>query len=259
MKLYSPGMTRLYILLLFLFTTSSLLAQTPAPDADDLLVDATWVPCTDSTESLFIFHDGRSIYAKGDRGAVFTLSVALMEDLQTILEKTASAVDTKEMDSCAALGVILSGPRFLLINSKHPTVETKDMQIRLERIRKLGAKKLDEALENLGRKVDEEADTAIQATPSISQQELQRRMRRSPIAEEWRCRGKVIVSAMIGKKGEVRRAFVRDAHVRGKCSSLLTMTALRAVLLSTFKPAMKQNGHPTSSWIQIEVPFDRRM
>jgi hypothetical protein len=255
-------MIRLSLLLtLLLLLSAPVLAQTAAndDDSDDLLVDATWVPCSDTTESLFIFRDGRSIYARGDKGVVFTIAGALLTDLQSVMDRSTSVVETKNLDSCATLGVILSGPRFLLINSRHPTAETRDMQIRLERIRKLGNRKLDDALDRLVQKLEEEPDTAIEAIPSVSQRELQRRMRNSPIAQEWRCRGTVIVSAMIGRKGEVRRAFVRDARVRGKCSSLLTMTALRAVLLSTFKPALKRNGHPASAWIQVSVPFDRRM
>ncbi len=226
-------------------------------DANDLLVDATYVPCGDSTESIFIFRDGRAIYARGEQGAAFTVPALTLSDLQKAVAESKSTVDTRGLDSCTTVGAILAGPRFLLINSVQPTPETRDMQIRLERIRKLGRKRLDDAIDRLSQKLEEEADTTIEVEPSISRQELERRMRHSPIAQEWRCRGTVIVSAMIGKKGEVRRAFVREARVKGKCSSLLTMTALRAVLLSTFKPALKRNGKPATSWIQVEVPFKR--
>jgi hypothetical protein len=63
------------------------------------------------------------------------------------------------------------------------------------------------------------------------------------------------VTALVGVDGRVRRAFVDDARVRGKCASLLTMTALRAVLLAPFQPATKSDGKGAIAWKKVEVVF----
>jgi hypothetical protein len=244
--------------LLLLAITPAFAQSTDTADADDMLLDATYVPCGDSTESLYVFHDGRVIYAASGQGTIFTINGPLLNDLQGAVERAQSLVDTKFLDSCTTLGVILDGPRFLLINNKRPTPETREMQIRLERIRKFAQRKLGKAMEKLVDKAAEPPDTSyVQPQPSLRQRELRRHVRLSPIAQQWRCRGSVIVAAKIGWNGEVREAFVQSARVRGKCAAVLTVSALRAIMLTTFTPALNASGKPTSVWTSIEVPFGR--
>jgi hypothetical protein len=230
-----------------------------APNPDAMLLDATYVPCSDSTEALYIFRDGRAIYASGVEGTIFSISGPLLTDLQASMSRTSSTVDIKSMDSCTTLGVILDGPRFLLINNRRPTPATRDLQTRLERLRKFGQRKL-EKTDRLAEMADEPADTTfVQPQPTIQRGELRRHIRLSPVAQEWRCRGTVVVTAKVGWNGQVREAFIRSAKVRGKCGALLAVAALRAVILTNFTPALNAKGKPTTGWMDIEVPLSPKM
>src|SRR5688572_8153673 len=102
---------RLVVLLLFtlLAVSSCALAQSE-PGPDEMLVDATWVPCTDTTESLFIFRDGRAIFARHDQGIIFTLGGGLLADIVAVVERSKSITETEKLDSCTTLGVIMDGP-----------------------------------------------------------------------------------------------------------------------------------------------------
>jgi hypothetical protein len=243
-----------------LLLTLPLAAQTDESDArpDDLLVDATFVPCNDSTESMLILRDGRAVYAIGNRGASFNVLGAMLVDLQRVVDSAQSVVNPSEMDSCSTLGVILDGPRFLLINTSNPSKEAHDLDDRLERIRKMAARRLDGTLDHFGDKPDAELDSNISQEVSVSQMEIRRHLRLSPIAREWRCAGSVFVVAQITNQGKARLAFVRQAKVRGKCGPVLAATALRAVLLAEYAPAKNKRGKPTASWIEVEVPFTRQ-
>lgn len=253
------------LILLMLLAAAPLAAQVnddstdtaPKVDPDDILVDATFVPCSDSTESLLILQDGRAVYALGERAASFTIAGALLTDLQTTVGESRSIVDTKKLDSCNTLGVILYGPRFLLINTKHPAADVKELYTRLERLRKFAQKKVDGVIDRYSDQFEQDPDTNIQAFPTIGPGEIRNRVRLTPIAREWKCRGSVVVAAMVSPQGKARMAFVRQVKVRGKCGSLLSVAALRAVLLSTFQPAIKKNGKPTTTWMEVEVPFAR--
>lgn len=247
-------MTFLLCTLLALLSALPLAAQ-PELDPSDLLLDATFVPCSDSTESLLVLRDGRAVYAVGNRGTNFKVSGPLLEDLVTCMKGTESIVDTEELDSCTTLGVILEGPRFVLINTTKPSAKTKELYIRVERLRKFAEKKLGGTIDRLTEKLDEEPDSNVAIPPSIGMSDLLRQVKISPVAREWRCRGSVVVIAKIQRDGSVRQAFVTEVKVQGKCQSLLTVSALRAVLLATFVPAQKENGKPTASWVQVEVPF----
>ena len=127
---------------------------------DTILVDATYVPCTDTTESLLIFTSGRGIYARGKEGVLFSITTGLVDDMKDAVQKAQSATDTASLDSCTTVGVILAGPRFLLINNGAPTKQTKPIQIRLERLRKFARKKLEDAMERLSETSSQESDTA---------------------------------------------------------------------------------------------------
>jgi hypothetical protein len=252
------------LLLFLLLTMTAAYAQKTAvpeeaPNPDAMLLDATYVPCSDSTESLYIFRDGRAIYSSGGEGTIFSITGPLLTDLQASMSRTSSTVDIKSMDSCTTLGVILDGPRFLLINNLRPTPATRDLQTRLERLRKFGQRKL-EKVERLTEMADEPADTSyVQPQPTIQRGELRRHVRLSPVAQEWHCRGSVVVAAKVGWNGQVREAFIRSAKVRGKCGALLAVAALRAVILTTFTPALNAKGKPTTGWMNIEVPFSGKM
>lgn len=235
------------------------LAQDDEPEhrPDDLLVDATFVPCSDSTESLLILRDGRAVYAYGNRGASFNVTGALLTDLQRVVDSSESMVNTAEMDSCTTLGVILDGPRFLLINTANPSDASRDIHNRIDRIRKMASRKLDGTIDRFGDKPGDEIDSNVVQEAVVSPMEIRRHVRLSPIAREWRCSGSVFVVAQITNQGKARLAFVRRMKVRGKCTSVLAATALRAVLLADYDPATTKKGRPTASWIEVEVPFTR--
>ena len=250
------------LVLLLLLLASPLVAQVATDsadtlDPDDVLIDATFVPCSDSTESLLILRDGRSVYALGSRGASFVISGALLTDLQEVVAQSRSMVDTSKLDSCSTLGVILDGPRFLLINTRQPAPAVKELYTRIERMRKFAQKKVDGVIDRYSDQFEQPPDSNIQALPTVAPAEIRRKVRLSPIALEWKCRGTVTVAAMVTYQGRARMAFIRELKVRGKCASLLSATALRAVLLSTFEPATKRNGKPTTTWMEVVVPFTR--
>jgi hypothetical protein len=231
------------------------LAQT-IDDPDEMLIDATWVPCNDTTESLFVFRDGRAIFARHDQGIIFNLGSGLLADLSNVVSRASSSTDTDLLDSCTTLGVILDGPRFMLINSRKPGIATREVHERLEQLRKYSRRKLDR-MEQLAERAAALPDTAIESKPTLESETLAGLIYSSPVAAEWRCRGTVLVTAMVGVDGRVRRAFVEDARVRGKCASLLTMTALRAVLLAPFQPAQRTDGKDAAAWKKVEVVFGK--
>ena len=230
-------------------------AQMPSEDEEVpdaiLMLDATFVPCGDSTETLLVFEDGRAVYAYMDQGVMFPLGPTITADLSAAIARAGSVVDTKSLDSCTTVGVILPGPRYL-----KPTAATKDLQSRLEQIRKYARRKLP-MIERLRSKAGETADTAIDSEPWVASEELLDNVAPSPIAREWRCRGTVQVAVQVDRQGKARQVFVERAQVRGKCSSLLTATAIRAVMESSFTPAVKNNGRNTAGWMQVEVRFGR--
>jgi hypothetical protein len=221
---------------------------------DEMLLDATWVPCDDTTESLFIFRDGRTIFARHDQGIIFSIGSGLLSDLTGVVGRSKSFTDTGLLDSCTTLGVIADGPLFLLINSRRPSLQVKEIHERLEQLRRYARRKLDR-MEGLAERAAALPDTAIESHPTLESERLAGLIYSSPVAAEWRCRGTVLVTAMVGVDGRVRRAFVDDARVRGKCASLLTMTALRAVLLAPFQPAQKSDGKEAVAWKRVEVVF----
>jgi hypothetical protein len=223
---------------------------------DEMLVDATWVPCNDTTESLFVFRDGRTIFARHDQGIIFNLGSGLLADLGAVVARSQSHTDTDLLDTCTTVGVILDGPRFMLINSKRPSIRTKEVFAKLEQLRKYSRRKLDR-MEQLAERAAALPDTSIESAPTLESETLAGLIYSSPVAAEWRCRGSVLVTAMVGIDGRVRRAFVEDARVRGKCASLLTMTALRAVLLAPFQPASTSEGKEAAAWKKVEVTFGK--
>jgi hypothetical protein len=244
----------LLVVILLAGVTIAALAQDAADGPDEMLIDATWVPCDDTTESLFIFRDGRAIFARHDQGIIFNLGSGLLADLSNVVASSKSSTGTEALDSCTTVGAILAGPRFLLINSRKPTEGVKEVHARLEQLRKYSRRKLDR-MEQLAERAAALPDTAINSTPTLESETLAGLIYSSPVAAEWRCRGSVLVTALVGVDGRVRRAFVDDARVRGKCASLLTMTALRAVLLAPFQPATKSDGKGAIAWKKVEVVF----
>ncbi len=112
-------------------------------------------------------------------------------------------------------------------------------------------------IERLRNKAGESADTTIDSKPWVASAELLDNVAPSPIAREWRCRGAVQVAVQVDRQGKARQVFVEHADVKGKCSSLLTATAIRAVMESSFTPAVKNNGRNTAGWMHVEVRFGR--
>lgn len=226
-------------------------------DPEAILMDATFVPCTDTTESLLVLKDGRAVYALGQRGASLVLAPALLADLRTTIDSCTSYTDTTGLDTCTTLGVILHGPRFLLINSAKPQKQLRELYVKIDRIRKFAQRRLDPTVERFTAKLEEGPDSTMETQPVYEPLEFRRRAKMSPVAREWRCNGSVWVAALVTNKGKVSQAFVRRVRARGKCASLLTTMALRAVLLTTFEPATNKKGRPMASWMEIEVPFAR--
>lgn len=252
----SPAMTRLVSLLLLLLLAAAAAAQPDLPP-DAILIDATYVDCTDTTESLLVLRDGRTMYALGNRGAMVTVTGALLNDLKRVVDSTGSGVETKDLDSCNTLGVILEGPRFLLINPRRPAREARDLFNRMERLRQFVQRKMQGTIDHFSERLELDPDTTMHKLPTVAPAEIRRKIRFSPVAREWRCHGTVVVAAMITPQGTVRQAFVRNVRTRGKCSALLSTMALRAVLLASFEPAVNRNGKPALSWVEVEVPFAR--
>lgn len=249
-------MTLALSILFALLASLGAYAQTTSPEGV-LILDATFVPCGDSTETLLVFKDGRAVYAYMDQGVMFALGGTVTADLSAAIDRASSIVDTKSLDSCTTVGVILPGPRYLLINNRKPTPETRELQSRLEQIRKYARRKLP-MIERLRSKAGEESDTTIDSDPWVAGSEVLENVAPSPIAREWRCRGSVQVAVNVDRQGKARQIFVERAGVRGKCSSLLTATAIRAVMESSFTPAVKTNGRNTAGWMQVEVTFGKK-
>lgn len=224
---------------------------------EGMLLDATYVPCSDSSESLFIYRDGRAIYALYDQGVMFDVGSSMMSDLEVALQQATSVVDTTGLDSCNTVGVVLAGPRYLLINNRRPAEATRDLQRRLERLRKYGRRKL-EGMDRLILRAERDADSVVLRDVSIDLDALRQKIAPSSIAREWGCRGSVVVSVRIAYDGRLRSAFVEEARARGKCAALLTATALRAVIQTPFEPALGADGKPTASWIRVELVINTR-
>jgi hypothetical protein len=256
-KTFDFVVTTLSALIISLATCVAQTQPQQTPDPNQMLLDATWVPCSDSTEAMYIFQDGRVIYAFGDQGTFFTINGALLNDLRTSIANVESAVETKHLDSCTTLGVILEGPRFILINNSKPTEDTRTLQGRLERLRKYAQRKLDKAMEKL---TDQAADAlqSEQPQPAVPSGEFRRHLRLSPVAQEWRCKGTIVVAVKVGWTGEVKDAYIQSSRVRGKCASLLAIAAIRAAMLTKFEPAVSEEGKQKSGWMLVEVPFERK-
>lgn len=221
----------------------------------EVILDATYVSCSDSTESIVILRSGRVVYALETLGISFRVFGPILGELKRAMDTCGSIVETDGLDSCSTLGIILEGPKFVLINTKKKDKRTIGLFRAIERIRKMARKRLDPTMERMVRRIDVYNDSAVATLPSIPIDELRRQIDISPVARQWKCRGSVFVTAKVEKSGKVRLAYVDEARVRGKCSALLSVVALRAILLSDFEPAHKDNGKPIAAWIRIEVPF----
>ncbi|MGE3799737.1 MAG: hypothetical protein AB7H80_01820 [Candidatus Kapaibacterium sp.] len=262
-----------YVLLLIALATGVLLTplrgqpaeektvQTEVEEIDStrlLLIDATWIPCGDTTESLYIFRNGKTVYARGNSGVSFTLGETMLGGLTTVINAMESFTDTATLDSCTTIGVILAGPRYLLLNSRRPTDETKPLAAELAAIRKYARRRIERDIEKTLEYIEQRPNTGVKTDPELDPETLNRSLYNSPIASTWRCRGTVTVTAQIDARGNVRRAFVNEAPIEGKCASLLVMTALRAVTLSSFEPAVKIEGNTGAAWMNIVVSFGRK-
>jgi len=221
----------------------------------DIILDATYVSCMDSTESLVILRNGRIVYALETLGISFSTHGPLLVELKRAIDSCVSIVETDGLDSCATLGVIVDGPKFLLINTLKPHPRARGLYRAIERIRKMARRRLEPTMVRMVDRIDVYNDSAVSQLPTIAAGELRQQIDLSPVAREWRCRGTVLVTAKVEKSGKVRMAYVDEARVRGKCAALLSVIALRAVLLSNFEPAASDRGKPIASWVRVEIPF----
>ncbi len=251
---HSPVISLLVGVLALVLAAAPLSAQ-PVGNPDDVILDATYVTCSDTSECMLILRDGRTIYALGTLGTAFNIAESMILDLQQTMEGVVSIVDTKNLDSCATLGLVLQGPRFVLINTDKPTKETMSLYKGIERIRKLARRRLASTIERMTTQIESSVDTLVHVLPSVLADDLREQGQVSPVAREWKCRGSIFVIAKVQFDGRVRQAFVIESRVKGKCAALLCATGLRAVLLSTFTPATRKNGKPISTWIRVEIPF----
>jgi TonB family protein len=89
----------------------------------------------------------------------------------------------------------------------------------------------------------------VEKEPSFDYADLQRRVQYPEIARRAGIEGKVIVKVLVGKDGKPKRAFVADSP-----SEMLNDAALKAVLATTFTPAI-QNGNPIDVWVTIPIIF----
>ena len=125
-------------------------------------------------------------------------------------------------------------------------------------LRKYARRRLERDIERTLEYIEQRPNTGVKTDPELDPETLNRSLYNSPIASTWRCRGVVTVTAQIDARGEVRRAFVDNTEAEGKCASLLVMTALRAVILSSFEPAVKIEGNTGAAWMNIVVRFGRK-
>ncbi|MCS6999296.1 MAG: energy transducer TonB [Bacteroidota bacterium] len=89
----------------------------------------------------------------------------------------------------------------------------------------------------------------VEKEPEFDYADLQRRVQYPEIARRAGIEGKVIVKVLVGKDGKPKRAFVADSP-----SEMLNDAALKAVLATTFTPAI-QNGNPIDVWVTIPIIF----
>ena len=248
----------LAVLLCVIWPTLYGVAQPPeTKQKKEILLDATWVPCSDSTESLYLFQDGSAIYAEANNGILFTVGETTLKNVAEVLASMKSTVDTATLDSCTTVGVILNGPRYLLVNSANPSPDTKPLRDQLDVLQQYARRKISRDIERARAQIQKRPNPGVKTDPALDPDTLQQYIYKSPIAARWRCRGTVVVTAQVDARGNVRRAFAADADVEGKCSSLLVMTAIRAVTLSSFEPAIKIEGTTGAAWMNIIVTFGR--
>ena len=163
---------------------SSYIQEESAPE-DSVLLDATWMLCEDSTESLLMMRDGATIYAVGDRGVAFRIGSAHLAQVQSTVSPIDSQVDTAGLDSCNTIGLILSGPRYLLLNRRGPTDATRDLLTELRSLRKYARRRMgrdiDRSIANVNRPNAEE----LVSDPTLHAGSLERGLYRSPIVRTW--------------------------------------------------------------------------
>ena len=231
------------------------LTQNASASKDSVILDVTWLACSDTLESMLMMADGTTIYAVGNSGVAFRLGESMLEQIERVAAPMRSMTDTAGLDSCTTIGVVLAGPRYLLLNRRQPIEETRDFLNEVATLRKYCRRRferdIDRSLAHIEKRSEAEAELAT--TPKVDLYTLEYSLYLSPIVRTWRCRGMVRVTAQIDARGSARRAFVDAAPVDGKCAALLVSTALRGVLLSTFAPAEDVDGEAGSAWVNVDV------
>ncbi len=233
----------------------SRLTQNPSAREDSVLLDVTWLHCSDTLESFLMMRDGRTIYSVGGNGVAFRLGESMRTQVELLVSGMASRTDTAGLDSCSTIGVVLSGPRYLLLNRRAPTDASRDFLNELATLRKYCARRLERDIERSLRHIEKRADVedALASDPKLDPYTLSYSLYLSPIVRAWRCRGTVRVTAQIDARGHVRNAFVRDPTLTDKCAALMVTTALRGVLLAQFAPAEDEEGKAGSAWVNVVV------
>ena len=96
---------------------------------------------------------------------------------------------------------------------------------------------------------DDEVLEFAEVEPEIDMDALRNAIRYPEIARRNGIEGSVIVKALVGRDGVVRRAEVFDSD-----NELLDNAAIEGVRKAVFTPG-KQNGHAVSCWIYVPVNF----
>ncbi len=259
------------LLLLSLFSSSlaaegdslrhaeSRLIQNASSPEDSVLIDVTWLHCSDTLESMLMMRDGRTIYSVGGKGIAFRLGASMLAQVVHLTAGMRSRTDTIGLDSCSTIGVVLSGPRYLLLNRRAPTDDTRDFLYELATLRKYCARRLDRDIERSIAHIEKrsEVESTLASDPKLNRLTLEYSLYLSPIIRAWRCRSNVRVTAQVDARGSVRKAFVQDPTLVDKCAAILVTTALRGVLLAQFAPAETEEGKAGSAWVNVNVQVGR--
>jgi protein TonB len=92
----------------------------------------------------------------------------------------------------------------------------------------------------------------VEREPTLDMNELRRRLEYPELARRAGIQGKVYVRVLVGTDGKPKRYIVEHSD-----NELLTEAAVKAVMSSTFTPAI-QNGQPIAVWVSIPIDFRLR-
>lgn len=251
----------LFFLLLFfcglILNYHNIFAQSRKPLADSLkepVVEAMYLRCNDTNESIMVFADKSVYYARGSQAFLYVMMSDEYEIIQNLDNKAKSYVNKDNLDTCNMVAVVMRGNRYVLTNPDTPDTETKDIVMRLDLLKKDIRQKMYNSIDKFSKRADE-IDSNVVQEASVKQDQIQKNLYTSLITKQWQCKGKVTLKALVNSRGQSKRAYVSNVNSESKCSPLLAMAALRAVNLSSFNAATNLNSENVSSWITVEIEF----